>query len=121
MQKKGKRKTRKKEKKGKQGGKRDEAGGSAQNSTVEDRHSTGEEEDQPRTVEQRIYRRHTTRKLRKLNDGGKLEIVKIKTHNMCTVQILAIWYYGQRAGKEARMGEVGECPQRIYLSVKEVD
>ena len=41
----------------------------------------GEEEAQPRTVERRLFRRHTTRKLRKLNDGGKLEIVTIKTHN----------------------------------------
>ena len=32
-------------------------------------------------MEQKIYRGHKTRKLRKLNDGGKLEIVTIKTHN----------------------------------------
>ena len=43
--------------------------------------SSGEEEEQPRTVERKIYRGHKTRKLRKLNDGGKLEIVQIKTHN----------------------------------------
>jgi hypothetical protein len=61
-----------KNKKGEKGETRAEAGGSAQNSTVEDRHSTEEEEDQPRTVERRIYRRQKTRKLRKLNDGGKL-------------------------------------------------
>ena len=54
---------------------------SAQNSTDEDQNSTGEEEDQPKTVERKIYRRQPKRKLRKLNDGGKLEIVPIKTHN----------------------------------------
>ena len=62
-------------------GERAEAVGSAQNSTDEDQNSSGEEEEQPRTVERRIFRRHKTRKLRKLNDGGKLEIVQIKTHN----------------------------------------
>ena len=43
--------------------------------------SSGEEEEQPRTVERKIYRGHKTRKLRELNDGGKLEMVQIKTHN----------------------------------------
>ena len=75
-----KEKTGKRRKKGGKGGKRAEAGGSAQNSTDEDQNSTGEEEDQPRTVERRIYRGQKTRKLRKLNDGGKLGIVPIKTH-----------------------------------------
>ena len=56
-------------------------GGSAQNSTVADQSGTEDEEDQPRTVERRIYRRQKTRKLRKLNDGGKLEIVQVKTHS----------------------------------------
>ena len=32
-------------------------------------------------MERRIYRRQKTRKLRKLNDGGKLEVVQIKPHN----------------------------------------
>ena len=54
--------------------KRAEAGGSAQNSADEDQNSTAEEEDHPRTVERKIYRGHKTRKLRKLNDGGKLEV-----------------------------------------------
>ena len=65
------------------GGERAEAGGSnsAQNITDEDQNSTEEEEDQPRTVERKIYRGQQKRKLRKLNDDGKLEIVPIKTHN----------------------------------------
>ena len=70
-----------KKKKRKKGKKRAEAGGSAQNSTVADQSGTEDEEDQPRTVERRIYRRQKTRKLRKLNDGGKLEIVQVKTHS----------------------------------------
>ena len=74
-EKKGKKEKKKKVKK------RAEAGGSARNSADEDQNSTGEEEEQPMTVERRIFRRHKTRKLRKLNDGGKLEIVTIKTHN----------------------------------------
>ena len=70
-----------KRKKRKKGETRAEAGGSAQNSTVADQSGTEDEEDQPRTVERRIYRRQKTRKLRKLNDGGKLEIVQVKTHS----------------------------------------
>ena len=74
----------KREKKGKKGkkekrGERAEAGGGAQNSTDEDQNYSGEEEEQPMTVERRIFRRHKTRKLRKLNNGGKLVIVPIKT------------------------------------------
>ena len=76
-----KKKRRGKGKKEKKGGERAEAGGSAQNRTVADRSGTEDEEDQPTTVERRIYRRQKPRKLRKLNDGGKLEIVQVKTHN----------------------------------------
>ena len=77
-EKKGKKEKKKKKKKGE---KRAEAGGSAKNSAEDDQNSTVEEEDHPRTVERKIYRGHKTRKLRKLNDGGKLELVQVKTHS----------------------------------------
>ena len=86
----------------KRGGQRAEAGGSAQNSTVEDRNSTEEEEDQPRTVEQRIYRRQKTRKLRKLNDGGKLEIVQVKTHNSSDFSDMVLRPKGWKRSKSER-------------------
>ena len=76
------RKKREKRTKGKKWGKRADAGGSAQSSTEdpEDRSITGEEQAEPRTAERKIYRGQRTRKLRKMNDGGKLEIVQVKTY-----------------------------------------
>ena len=50
--------------------KRADAGGSAQNSTKEDRSSIGEEQAEPMTTERRIYRGRKTRELMKMNDGG---------------------------------------------------
>ena len=82
--------------------KRAEAGGSAQNSTDEDQNSSGEEEDQLRTVERRIYRRQKTRKLRKLNDGGKLEIVQVKTHNTSDFNDMVLRPKGRKRGKNER-------------------
>ena len=106
-------KTRKKRKRKnrKKGGKRAEAGGSAQNSTVEDRNSTEEEEDKPRTVEQRIYRRQKTRKLRKLNDGGKLEIVQVKTHNSSDYNDMVLRPKGRKRSKNERGG--GVCTEDL--------
>ena len=92
----------KKRKKGKKGGKRAEAGGSAQNSTVADRSGTEDEEDQLRTVERRIYRRQKTRKLRKLNDGGKLEIVQVKTHNSSDYSDMVLRPKGRKRSKNER-------------------
>ena len=51
------------------------------NSTTEARNITEEEQDEPRTAERKIYRRERTRKLRKLNDGGKLEVVQAISKN----------------------------------------
>jgi hypothetical protein len=81
--------------------KRAEAGGSAQNSADEDQNSTGEEEGHPRTVEQKIYRGHKTRKLRKLNDGGKLELVQVKTHNSSDYSDMVLRPKGQKRRKNA--------------------
>ena len=83
-------------------GKRAEAGGSAQNSTDEDQHSSGEEGDQLRTVERRIYRRQKTRKLRKLNDGGKLEVVQIKTHSSSDFSDMLLRPKGRKRSKNER-------------------
>ena len=91
----------KKEKK-KKGGERAEAGGSAQNRTVADRSGTEDEEDQLRTVERRIYRRQKTRKLRKLNDGGKLEIVQVKTHNSSDYSDMVLRPKGRKRSKNER-------------------
>ena len=93
---------RKKEKKKKREKKRAEAGASAQNSTVADRSGTEDEEDQLRTVERRIYRRQKTRKLRKLNDGGKLEIVQVKTHNTSDYSDMVLRPKGRKRSKNER-------------------
>ena len=93
---------RKKEKRKTKGKKRSEAGGSAQNSMVADQSSTEDEEDQPTTVERRIYRRQKTRKLRKLNDGGKLEIVQVKTHNSSAYESMVLRPKGQKRSKNER-------------------
>ena len=82
--------------------KRAEAGGSAQNSADKDQNSTGEEEDHPRTVERKIYRGHKTRKLRKLNDGGKLELVQVKTHNSSDYSDMVLRPKGQKRRKNAK-------------------
>ena len=92
-------KRRRKKNKGK---KRSEAGGSAQNSMVADKSSTEDEEDQPRTVERRIYRRQKTRKLRKLNNGGKLEIVQVKSHNSSDYSDMVLRPKGRKRSKNER-------------------
>ena len=69
---------------------------------MEDRNSTEEEDHQPRTVEQRIYRRQKTKKLRKLNDGGKLEIVQVKTHNSSDFSDMVLRPKGQKRSKTER-------------------
>ena len=69
---------------------------------MEDRNSTEEEEEQPRTVERRIYRRQKTRKLRKLNDGGKLEIVQVKTHNSSDFSDMVLRPKGRKRSKNER-------------------
>ena len=92
----------KKRKKEKKGGKRAEAGGSAQNSTVADQRGTEDAEEQPGTVERRIYRRHKTRKLRKMNDGGKLEIVQVKTHSSSDYSDMVLRPQGQKRRKSER-------------------
>ena len=107
-------KRRGKKKKRKKGEKRADAGGGAQNSRAEDRNSTEEEEDQPRTVAQRIYRRQKTRKLRKLNDGGKLEIVQVKTHNSSDYSDMVLRPKGRKRSKTERgrgvaTDEIVEC------------
>ena len=89
-------------KKSKKGGERAEAGGGAQNSTVEGRSGTEDEKDQPSTVERRIYRRQKTRKLRKLNDGGKLEIVQVKTHNSSDYSDMVLRPKGRKRSKNER-------------------
>jgi len=81
---------------------RAEAGGSAQNSTVADQSGTEDEEEQPGTVERRIYRRHKTRKLRKMNDGGKLEIVQVKTHSSSDYSDMVLRPQGQKRRKNER-------------------
>ena len=96
----------KKKKKRKTGGKRAEAGGSAQNRTVADKSVTEDEEDQPTTVERRIYRRQKPRKLRKLNDGGKLEIVQVKTHNSSDYSDMILRPKGRKRSKNERSRRV---------------
>ena len=61
-----------------------------------------EEEDQPRTVERRIYRRQKTRKLRKLNDGGKLEIVQVKPHSSSDFSNMALRPRDRKRSKNER-------------------
>ena len=61
-----------------------------------------EEEDSPRTVERKIYRGHKTRKLRKLNDGGKLELVQVKTHNSLDYSDMVLRPKGQKRRKNAK-------------------
>ena len=95
-------KKRKKRKKRKKGKRRAEAGGGAKNSEDKDQNSTSEAEEQPRTVERRIFRRQKTRKLRKLNDGGKLEIVTIKTHNSSDFSDMVLRPKGQKRRKNAK-------------------
>ena len=53
-------------------------------------------------MERRIYRRHKTRKLRKLNDGGKLEIVQVKTHNSSDYSDMVLRPKGQKRRKNER-------------------
>ena len=62
--------------------------GKAENITDGARISTAVEPDEPiaKTAERKIYRRGKKRKLRKLNDGGKLEIVPITVR----IQILKL-------------------------------
>jgi hypothetical protein len=61
-----------------------------------------EEEDHPRTVGRKIYRGHQTRKLRKLNDGGKLELVQVKTHNSLDYSDMVLRPKGQKRRKNAK-------------------
>ena len=81
------------------GGKRADTGGSAKNITDEDRDSTGEEQAEPRTTERRIYRAPKTRKLRKMNDGGKLETVQVKTHNSSDYSDMVLRPNGRKRSK----------------------
>ena len=67
-----------------------------------DQSGTEDEEDQPGTVERRIYRRHKTRKLRKMNDGGKLEIVQVKTHSSSDYSDMVLRPQGQKRRKNER-------------------
>ena len=53
-------------------------------------------------MERRIYRRQKTRKLRKLNDGGKLEIVKVKTHNSSDYSDMVLRPKGRKRSKNER-------------------
>ena len=95
----------KKEKKGKmkkRKKKRADAGGIAQNSTEGDMSSTGEEQAEPRTTERRIYRGPKTRKLRNMNDGGKLEIVQVKTHNSSDYSDMVLRPKGRKRSKNER-------------------
>ena len=69
---------------------------------MEDRNSTEEEEDQPRTVERRVYSRQKTRKLRKLNDGGKLEVVQVKTHSSSGYSDMLLRPKGRKRSKNER-------------------
>ena len=92
----------KKKKRKTKGKKRSEAGGSAQNSMIADKCSTEDEEDQPRTVERRIYRRQKTRKLRKLNNGGKLEMVQVKSHNSSDYSDMVLRPKGRKRSKNER-------------------
>ena len=61
--------------------KRADDDGEAKNITTDARNSTAAELDEPKISERKIYRRGRTRKPRKLNDGGKLEIVQVNAHN----------------------------------------
>ena len=79
-----------------------DAGGIVQNSTAEARNSTGEEQDEPKTAERRIYRRQKTRKPRKPNDGGKLEIVQVKTHNSSDYESMVLRPKGRKRSKNER-------------------
>ena len=56
--------------------------GEDENSTDGAMNSTSEEPDEPKTAERKVYRREREkRKLRKLDDGAKLEIVHVSAHN----------------------------------------
>ena len=53
-------------------------------------------------MERRIYRRQKTRKLRKLNDGGKLEIVQVKPHNSSDYSDMVLRPKGRKRSKNER-------------------
>ena len=110
MQKKKKEKTRKNGEKGKN---RADAGGSAKNTTDEDRNSTGEGQAEPRTPGRRIYRGPKTRKLRKMNDGGKLEIVQAKTHNSSDYSDMVLMPKSRKRSKNER----GRRVRTVYMKV----
>ena len=84
------------------------------NSTTEARNSTSGEPDEPRTAERNIYRRGRKRKLRKLNDGGKLEIVQVSAHNSSDFEIMILRPRGRKRSKDeerrrARAEGILEC------------
>ena len=58
--------------------------------------------DELKTAERKIYRRGRTRKLRKLNDGGKLEIVQVKTHNSSDYSDMVLRPKGWKRSKNER-------------------
>ena len=68
--------------------------------------SEGEEQDEPKTAGKKLYRRERTRKLRKLNDGGKLEIVQVKTHNSSDSENIVLRPKGLKRSKNEGGGRV---------------
>ena len=55
-----------------------------------------------------------TRKLRKLNDGGKLEIVQVETHNSSDSNSMVLMPKGRKRsknerGRRARTEDILEC------------
>ena len=90
--------------------------GEAENSTGEARNITSElgQPDEPKTVEREIYRRERKRKLRKLNDGGKLEIVHVSAHNRTDFEPMILRPMGRLRSKNeqsrrARAEGILEC------------
>ena len=76
--------------------KRAEEGRGAKNSTTGLRNGTAEEQDEPKTAERRIYRPVRAKiKLRKMNDGGKLEVAHVSTHNSSDFDTMRLRPTGQ--------------------------
>ena len=66
------------------------------------------------TSERRIYRGSTTRKLRKMNDGGKLEIVQVKRHSSSDYNDMVLRPKGRsrsknEKGRRVRTEDILEC------------
>ena len=74
----------------------------AENITNGASNSTSVEPDEPKTAERKSYRRARKRKLRKLNDGGKLEIVHVSAHNSSDFENMILRPMGRKRSKDEK-------------------